>query len=79
MELPEADETHTVPTGYFKVVATTAGAVTAFVFDQDEASDHDYCGAIESLDDVEDLTGLDLFPRAADWPTGDLDSRLGCE
>ncbi|MFC3053275.1 DNA/RNA non-specific endonuclease [Kordiimonas pumila] len=79
MTLPKADETHTVPTGYFKVVATEAGAMTAFVFDQDTDRNANYCDHIKPLSDVETLSGLDIFPEAsATWANGDLNSDLGC-
>ena len=78
MLLPESDEPHTVPTGYWKVIATKSGAVTAFIFDQDTPRDADYCDHIELLTEVEQQSGLDLFPRVSGWPTSDLNSLLGC-
>lgn len=79
MRLPGADEPHSVPTGYFKVVADGTGRVTAFLFDQDAPGGMDHCDAIVTLDDVETASGLDLFPREPDWPDGALDAHLGCE
>lgn len=79
LELPEADETHTVPTGYFKVIALSNGRVSSFLFDQDENRQMDYCDGIVDFDDVETATGLDFFPRNEHWPTGNMDAKLGCE
>lgn len=78
LELPGADETHAVPTGYFKVVAENNGRITSFRFDQDADRQMDYCDGIVELDDVETVTGLDLFPRNEHWPTGNMDAKLGC-
>ena len=78
MELPGADEPHRVPTGYFKVVADDTGRASAFFFDQDADRLMDHCDGIVTLREVEAAIGLDIFPRAPDWPRGTLRSRLGC-
>ncbi|MCG8448337.1 MAG: DNA/RNA non-specific endonuclease [Pirellulales bacterium] len=78
MTLPSANEAHQVPTGYFKVVASSDGQVTAFLFDQDDSRSTDYCDRIETLSHVENASGLDIFPRASGWPTGDLHAALAC-
>ena len=78
MQLPRADEPHSVPTGYFKVVADSTGRLTAFLFDQDVPRRMDYCEGIVTLDSVEEATGLDLFPREPNWPTGSLRASIGC-
>ncbi len=76
--LPQADETHTVPTGYWKVVAADTGQITAFIFSQNTLRNADYCDHRETLAQVESQSGLNLFPLAPNWPTGDLDVALGC-
>ena len=78
MELPGADEPHSIPTGYFKVVANRSGRLTAFIFDQDTPQKMDYCKGINTLQEVEKASGFDLFPRKADWPNGSLRTELGC-
>lgn len=78
MRLPAADEPHNVPTGYFKVVADSGGRLTAFLFDQDAPGGMDYRKATETLENVESASGLDLFPREPDWPSGTLDTKPGC-
>lgn len=78
MTLPQADESHEVPTGYWKVVYTKAGKATAFMFDQDVARNINYCSAITSVADVENASGLDIWPQEASWPSGDLKADLGC-
>lgn len=52
--------------------------MTAFIFDQDTDRNANYCDHIKTLADVESASGLDLFPQAASWPTGNLNEALGC-
>ena len=78
MQLPGADERHSVPTGYFKVVADRNGRLTAFLFDQDASRNMDHCDGVVPLRSVEAASGLDLFPDAPNWPTGSLEAALGC-
>ncbi|WP_321392151.1 DNA/RNA non-specific endonuclease [Emcibacter sp.] len=76
--LPEANEEHKVPSGYWKVVATKGGA-TAFLFDQGTPRDDDYCGHVVLLTEIEQRNGLILFPTAAQgWPSDNLSTWLGC-
>ena len=41
--LPEADELHTIPSAYFKVVYDATGNAASFIFDQDLPKQTDYC------------------------------------
>lgn len=77
-KLPQADEEHVVPSGYWKVVADDNGSVTAFIFDQDLPRSADYCDLVVFLRDVEAVTGFDLFPVGEDWIIDDLKAELGC-
>lgn len=72
MVLPQSDKTHSVPTGYFKVIINSAGASSTFSFDQDAERVMDYCSALTTLDDVESAIGFSLFPSR------ELDEKLGC-
>ena len=76
--LPGADEPHVVPTGYWKVIAAEGGRISAFTFDQDTPRKAEYCDARVPLSEVESRSGLVLFPRRPAWPTGNLDTDLGC-
>lgn len=69
---------HRVPAGFFKVVANAEGKVSAFRFSQQLAFYVHHCDSRTTLDEVERLTGLDLFPDQPSWPTGNLDPQLGC-
>ena len=64
--LPEAEESHLVPSGYWKIVATeTNGDIkhAAFIFDQETARSADYCAEefVTEVRTVENRTGLDFF------------------
>lgn len=78
IELPNADEDHSIPTGYFKVIAHKhSKRLLAFIFDQDADGPMKYCEGIVTLAEVEEKSGLKIFPRAEDW-SGDLQPDLGC-
>lgn len=64
--LPEADEVHMVPSGYWKIVATeTDGRIetAAFIFEQDTERRADLCNPdfITSVRTIEERTGLTFF------------------
>lgn len=67
-----------LPAAYFKLVASSDGRMAAFLFDQELPSHASYCDQASSLDEIENLTGLNLFPAAPDWPLGSLLPVLGC-
>lgn len=76
--LPNGPQMHRVPSGYWKVVATTDGRATAFIMDQSLPRNADFCDQRAPLVEVELRARLDLFP--ADDGVGDetLDDLLGC-
>ena len=79
MELPNTDKEHSVPTGYFKIITTKGGKLSAFIFDQDDTREtKPYCTAIVSLEEVRNKSGLDIFPSKDNWPKNSLDNVLGC-
>ena len=73
-----SSKTHQVPNGFFKVVATADGRISAFSFDQGLAFYVHHCDSRRSLEEIESRSGLDLFPERNVWPTGNLDALLGC-
>ncbi|MBL4874497.1 MAG: DNA/RNA non-specific endonuclease [Rhodobacteraceae bacterium] len=77
-ELPGANEQHQVPTGYWKVISTAGGRITAFIFEQATPRNADYCDHRRSVSEVEARSGLDLFPEVSNWPSGDLSNDLDC-
>ena len=79
MSLPEADEQHTVPSGYWKIIATIGGKVASFVFDQDDLEKYCDMKYKAAVSDIEERSGLDLFPNApVGWERGSLRKHLGC-
>jgi endonuclease G len=76
--LPKADERHRVPSGYWKVVATEDGRLSAFLFGQDADRNAKYCAARVSLDEVELRARLELMPvHKGSYKS--LDADLGCD
>jgi len=72
--LPKADETHTIPSGYFKVIYDTNGAV-GFIMNQDTPRDAEYCSKQASLGAIQSKIGFtlpDLLKSTS------LIGRLGC-
>ncbi len=64
--LPKADESHRVPSGYWKIIAVKTGkkiATAAFQFTQETARKADYCAEtfITSIRTIEGKTGLNFF------------------
>ncbi len=77
LPMPEGAERHRVPSGYWKVLATAEGRVSAFVFDQatPRAADCDFRASLEEVEIRADLT---LFPRLAERAFTPRGAALGC-
>ncbi|MDX1269824.1 MAG: DNA/RNA non-specific endonuclease, partial [Oceanisphaera sp.] len=67
-----------LPDGFFKVIADETGQVAAFVFPQQLPFHIHHCDQLTTLEEVERVSGLDLFPELSGMPRGDLSERLGC-
>lgn len=78
LPMPGGAERHRVPSGYWKVIATEDGRMSAFIFDQETPRGADYCDMRVSLDEVELRTNLTLFPRLEERSFTALDDALGC-
>ncbi|GAB3011827.1 DNA/RNA non-specific endonuclease [Bowmanella dokdonensis] len=87
-ELPGADEEHSVPSGYFKVVMTNPVQglqASAFVLHQNASRQDSFCYAQVTVDEVETRSGLNLLPTlppeleaAVEGQLGSLSRLLGC-
>jgi len=77
-KLPKSNEPHTVPTAYWKVVSTGKGKMTGFIFAQGTPRNDELCNHRKPLSTIELQSGLNIFPQASGWPSGALDSQLGC-
>ena len=75
-ELPEADEPHRIPSGYWKVVSMRNGGAAGFIFSQ-APEEGTYCDRIAPLSEIESRSGLDLFPDTPNPGQMDL-GELGC-
>jgi endonuclease G len=70
--LPNADEPHTVPTGFWKILATNElDFLAAFIFEQDTPRNADVADHLVSVNEVEQRSGLDFF-REVDDPQEDV-------
>ncbi|MDP5032230.1 MAG: DNA/RNA non-specific endonuclease [Paraglaciecola sp.] len=86
--LPQADESHTIPSGYFKVVITDVNGwveASAFIMEQNAARSDDFCDAEVTINSVESRSGLNIMPSlpsykesAVEGQLGGLTSALGC-
>lgn len=76
--MPRADEPHRVPSGYWKIVMTEDGRLSAFIMESGIARNAPHCGARVPLADVERRTNLRLFPRLAVRNFTSLDAAVGC-
>lgn len=70
---------HRVPDGFFKVVVDEEGRAAAFLFAQDTPVHIHHCELTSSIEEIEALTSLDLFPEASAPLSLNLQSALGCE
>ena len=73
--LPHADESHTIPTGYFKIVYTLTGHAATFVMQQTAARADDYCTKLTTISSVESLIAFELPPLT---DSNSIAKRLQC-
>ncbi|NVJ60973.1 MAG: DNA/RNA non-specific endonuclease [Gammaproteobacteria bacterium] len=83
--LPNADESHRIPSGYWKVIYVNNGSIqtAAFIFDQNTSRSANYCNYQVSIDQVESRSGLNILPYMSNQSTierrtGWLRDDLGC-
>lgn len=67
----------TQPPAFFKVIASDS-AVAAFVFDAELQPHADFCTQLSSLSEVQNRTGLVLFPNRTEGFSGNVNESLGC-
>lgn len=78
--LPEADETHTIPSGYFKIVITDNDGwveASAFIMEQSQSRSDDFCDTEVTVDEVESRAGLDIMPSLASYKESAVEGYLG--
>lgn len=74
----ETSTPHRVPDAFFKVVIDGNDRAAAFLFPQDTAVHVHHCQLGVSIEELESLSGLDLFPEGGDNITLTLSQGLGC-
>lgn len=87
--MPHSSRPHVVPSGYWKVLAAEDDdtlKTAAFILHQDAKRADDYCNALVTIGDVEERSGLKLFPslsakerKALAERPGALVGSAGCE
>ena len=81
--LPGADETHKVPSGYWKIVAVgepgnpASVKAVGFIFDQTTPRDDDFKTHTKAVDEIEQKSGLDFFRDLPDGVEGTLERTIG--
>ena len=78
-KLPEADEDHRVPSGYWKIVASVDSEgllVAAFFFDQETPRNDKILDHQVTVDEVEQKSGLDFFWLLEESEESTLESSL---
>ena len=79
--LPATAARHRLPSAYWKVIALEESGSTrlsSFIFEQETPRGADYCMMRRSLDEVEERSLLQLFPRLTERRFASLDAGLGC-
>lgn len=74
-KLPEADEDHSIPSGYFKIIYDSKGNYAAFLMNQDIARNTPFCSTKTTLGKVSERTSI-VVPQLKS--TRHVLQRLGC-
>lgn len=77
--LPNADEAHKVPSGYWKIICVQEGSnisAAAFFFDQDTPRGDKIKDHKKTIDEVEQLSGLDFLWELPDSQENQIESSI---
>lgn len=78
-KLPNADEEHTLPSGYWKVVicmtGTNAFEHAAFIMDQNSGRTDKVASKVVTIDEVEKQSGLDLLWELPDTEENSIEAK----
>ncbi len=79
--LPKANEMHTVPSGYFKIVATISSSgwieTSAFIMSQSSSRSLNFCSTEVTVNEVEQRTGLNFFPSLPGYKESSVEGQIG--
>ena len=74
----QTEKQHRVPDAFFKIIVTEQGQGSAFIFDQNTPVHIHHCELRASIEEIEALTRLDIFPEAPLLDMESLNGSLGC-
>lgn len=74
-QLPQADEPHKVPSGYFKVIYDLNRGAVAFIMKQSAGRHDDYCTKQKTVAQIQDKVAF-LLPTLTE--SSEIKARLGC-
>ncbi len=87
-KLPKAKRDHSVPSGYWKIIAVQAGnaiRTAGFIFHQETARNANYCNYHKTVGEIEERTKLTFFTKLSKeahdqiaGEEGNLLNALGC-
>ena len=82
--LPGADESHRIPSGYWKIISIAKNKTVhsvGFLFDQEISKDADFCDQIVPIGDIEKEIGLNLLDdkRLRKGHSSEVEEILGCD
>ncbi len=75
--LQQAEQSISTPSAYYKVVLFD-NRLASFIFRADLDQNDSYCSQVSSLANIEEMTGLHLFPDLAGLQESELLTELGC-
>lgn len=83
LPLPEADEPHRLPSGYWKIISLLSGDVVdvaGFVFDQETPRKADFCDKAYAapVSEIARRSGLTFAPGLVSNSAAEIRARLGC-
>jgi len=77
--LPKADEPHTIPSGYWKIIVFPGGnniTCASFLFDQETTRNSEITDHLCTINDIELKTGLDFLRELPDIREEEIENKL---
>ncbi len=78
--LPNADEAHLLPSGYWKILAVPLKHginLAAFIFDQETPKDADFCTHLTTVNEVEQRSKLNFFHEISEIKQEEIENKAG--
>jgi len=80
-KLPNADEVHVIPSGYWKIILIKTGnalnsiSVASFIFDQESKRGDELIDHLATIDEIERRSGLDFLRELPDAIEEQIESK----